>query len=192
MIINRLKENIIQWMTNICYQVYPLTFFYLVELKQISSPDQFWKLNSFSSPLIAKRCAEVKVRLKSHYLFFRGIVFLCVQLSKNITKCLFFLIFSTHFGINLFYFHNFKTWANNETTTPPTMWMNEIKQSKKVTSHVNWLRALLFDLAHKQCNDIINPNKAGFFDANKMWHIICYNTRSFCKETIFLPEPQFS
>ena len=43
---------------------------------------------------------------------FRGFMLLCVQLSKNITKCLLFIfirIFSTHFAINLFYLHNLKT-----------------------------------------------------------------------------------
>ena len=36
---------------------------------------------------------------------------LCVQLSKNITKCLLFIIiqmFSTYFAINLLYLHNLK------------------------------------------------------------------------------------
>ena len=38
------------------------------------------------------------------------------------------------------------------------MWINEIKQKhtkNKVTRYSNWPRVLLFDLAHKQCNDII-------------------------------------
>ena len=53
-------------------------------------------------------CVGVKVELKPHYLLFRGFISLCVQLSKNITKCFLFIIihiFSMHFGINLFYFH---------------------------------------------------------------------------------------
>ena len=39
-------------------------------------------------------------------------LYLCVQLSKNITKWLLFIIihiFSIHFAINLFYLHNLKT-----------------------------------------------------------------------------------
>ena len=51
------------------------------------------------------------------------------------------------------------------------MRMNEIKQ-KKVPSHSNWPGALMFDLANKQCNGIITPNKAGLFEANKMWLMI--------------------
>ena len=39
-------------------------------------------------------------------------------------------------------------------------------KEKKVTSHSNWPRALQFHLANKQCNGIINSNKAGLFEAN--------------------------
>ena len=36
------------------------------------------------------------------------------------------------------------------------MWRNEIQtKTNQVTSHSNWPRVLLFDLAHKQCNGII-------------------------------------
>ena len=36
------------------------------------------------------------------------------------------------------------------------MWTNKIKtKTKPSTSHSNWPRVLLFDLAHKQCNGII-------------------------------------
>ena len=41
----------------------------------------------FRLPLIVKRCAEVKVELKLHYLLCHGFTFLCAQLSKNIRKC---------------------------------------------------------------------------------------------------------
>ena len=40
----------------------------------------------------------------------------------------------------------------------PSLWTNKIKTKQKqnqVTSHSNWPRVLLFDLAHKQCNGII-------------------------------------
>ena len=58
------------------------------------------------------------------------------------------------------------------------MWMDQIKQ-KKVESHLNWPSALLFDLAHKQCNGIIN---VWLFEANKMWLIIYYyNVKSHKK-----------
>ena len=37
-----------------------------------------------------------------------------------------------------------------------TMWANEMENKQnQVTSHSNWPRVLLFDLAHKQCNGII-------------------------------------
>ena len=42
---------------------------------------------SFLSSLIMKRCTGVKIELKPHYQLVRGFTFLCVQLSKNITKC---------------------------------------------------------------------------------------------------------
>ena len=107
---------------------------------------------------MAKRCPGVNVELKTHNLVFRSFIFLCVQLFKNIAKCFLFIIihiFSTHFGINLFYLHNLKTQTNYGTTTAPFMWMNEIKTKTKIMSHSNWGRVLLFDLAHKQYNGII-------------------------------------
>ena len=54
------------------------------------------------------RSAFFFIWLKPNYLILRGFILLCVQLPKNITKCLLF-IFSTHFAINLFYLHNLKT-----------------------------------------------------------------------------------
>ena len=57
-----------------------------------------------------------------------------------------------------------KLWNMNRTVH-----RNERNRTKKVTSHSNWTRALLSDLAHKQCNCIINPNKARLFEANNMW-----------------------
>ena len=64
-----------------------LTFFDLAEA--ILAPRAVLKKLkiSFSSSLILKRCAGVKVELKPHYLLLRGFTFLCVQLSKRITKC---------------------------------------------------------------------------------------------------------
>ena len=46
------------------------------------------------------------------YLLLHGFTLLCVQLSKNIKKCLLFIIihiFSINFANNLFYLHNLKT-----------------------------------------------------------------------------------
>ena len=52
------------------------------------------------------------IQLNPHYLLIRGFILLCVQLSRNTTKCLLFIIihiFSTHLAINLFYLRNLKT-----------------------------------------------------------------------------------
>ena len=35
------------------------------------------------------------------------------------------------------------------------------QKQNQVTLHSNWSRVLLFDLAHKQCNGIINPDLRG-------------------------------
>ena len=35
------------------------------------------------------------------------------------------------------------------------MWTNETKKHNQISSHSNWPRVRLFDLAHKQCNGII-------------------------------------
>ena len=90
-----------------------------------------WKLSSFqnasphlsiyvknsSTPLtldVQFQTTPSKKNLKRrpHYLLFRSSILLCMQLSKNITKCFLFVIthsFSTHFAINLFCLHNLKT-----------------------------------------------------------------------------------
>ena len=71
-------------------------------------------------------------------LLFRGVILLFVQLSKNITKYLITIIihiFSTHFAINLFDFHNLKTLTNCGQTTAPYMWTNKIK-IKTIPRHV--------------------------------------------------------
>ena len=54
------------------------------------------------------RSAFLFIWLKPNYLILHGFIRLCVQLPKNITKCILF-IFSTHFAINLFYLHNLET-----------------------------------------------------------------------------------
>ena len=84
--------------TIICYQVLPSfrsAFIF-----------SFISLIFSSFPLTSLHLAEAS------NLLFCGFTLLCVQLSKNITKCLLFIIvhiFSTHFAINLFYLHNLKT-----------------------------------------------------------------------------------
>ena len=58
-------------------------------------------------PLITFHLAEVSLL----YLLLRGFVLLCVKLSKNIKKCLLFIIiqiFSTHFAIDVFCLPNLK------------------------------------------------------------------------------------
>ena len=52
------------------------------------------------------------IKVKPHYLLFRDFILFCVQLLKNITKYILFIIihiFSTHFAIRLLYLHNLKT-----------------------------------------------------------------------------------
>ena len=73
--------------------------------------------------------------VKTHYLLFRGFILLSVQLSKNITKCLLFIIiyiFSTHFAINLVFFAQHenvnKLWNNNRIVH-----VNEGNQNKNKT-----------------------------------------------------------
>ena len=90
-----------------------------------------------------------------HYLLFCGFIPLYVQLSKNITKCLLLIfthIFSTHSTIC-------KTWKRKQTMEQQWHRACERTKSKQkqnhATSHSNWPRVLLFDLAHKQCNSII-------------------------------------
>ena len=89
---------------------------------------------------------------------FSWIILLCVQLSKNITKCILFIIihiFSTYFAINLFYLHNLKTWTMEQQLHRAWERTKSKQKQNQVTSRSNWQRAMLFDLAHKQCNGII-------------------------------------
>ena len=64
-----------------------------------------------------------------------------VQLSKNITKCLLFIIIHiscTHFEINLFYFHNMKRKQTMEHQPNPACEQTNSKQEQnQVTSNSN-------------------------------------------------------
>ena len=159
-ITNQFKENIIQiWLLHVIrsfllvgfcsqYQLINLVWlsidFYPFSWSQPRPRSYFKKLKISFSPLppTAKRYAGLKVELKPHYLLFCDFIFLCMQLSKNITKWFLFIIiqnFSIHFAINLFYLHILnKLWNNNRIVH-----VNERNQNKnKVMSHSNWPRVL--------------------------------------------------
>ena len=102
--------------------------------------------------------------MKPHFPFFFGFTLLCLQLSKNITKCLLFItihIFSTHCFICTIENVN-KLWNNmwtvqcERTNTKKKHKTTTTTKKKQVKSRPNWPRALLFDLVHKQCNVIIH------------------------------------
>ena len=112
-------------MTIVCYQVLPpgrLTF-------SVSCLAFLWLLFSI---LFSVSC--LAFLWLSHYLLFCNIIFFCVHLPKNTTKCLFFIIIHiviTHFAINLFFAQlesvN-KLWNNNCTVN-----VNEQNQNKNKT-----------------------------------------------------------
>ena len=52
----------------------------------------FFSINSLILPGFSLDLTSINL-LKPHYLLFRGFILLCVQLSKNITKCFFLLSF---------------------------------------------------------------------------------------------------
>ena len=64
-----------------------LTSFHLAEANLVLTAILKNQKYLFLLPVIAKRRSGVKVELNPHYLIFRGSTFLCLQLSKNITKC---------------------------------------------------------------------------------------------------------
>ena len=67
------------------------------------------------------------------YLLLRGLILLCVQLSRNMKKYLLFIIihvFSTHFAVNLFFGAIWKR-ANYWAAAAPCIWTNEIKTKTK-------------------------------------------------------------
>ena len=113
---------------------FPLTSFYLVKANLVPRAIlKNWK-PFLRLPLIAIKCAGVKVELKHCYLLYRDFIFLCVQLSKNITKCFLFIIvqiFSTHFAVNLFYLHIFKTYGTMEQQPHGACEWTKSKQKKK-------------------------------------------------------------
>ena len=101
---------------------FPLASFHLAEAKLATRTILKNEKPLFRLTFIAKRCTGINAELKTHNLLFRGFIFLCAQLPRNVTKCFLFIIihiFSTHFGINLFYLHNLKTQPNYGTTTAP-------------------------------------------------------------------------
>ena len=69
-----------------------LTSFHLAEADLVPRVILKNPKSLFCLPLTVKKCVGVKVALKPHFLLFRGFIFLCVQLSKNITKCFLFII----------------------------------------------------------------------------------------------------
>ena len=93
------------------------------------------------------------------YLLLRGFVLLCVKLSKNIKKCLLFIIiqiFSTHYAIDLFCLPNLKRKQNIKQQPHHVYeWTKSKQKQNQVTSHSNCTRILLFYLVHKQCNGIV-------------------------------------
>ena len=78
--------------------------------------------------------------------FFCGFILLCVRLSKNITKCLLFIIilflyiFSIHFAVNQY--------LRKQT-------MEQQSHCACQRTKSNWPRFVLFHLAHKHGNGII-------------------------------------
>ena len=97
--------------------------------------------------------------LKSHYLLFRGFILLRVKLSKSIVKCLLFRIIQ--FLVLILQSNCFicTSWKHKQIMEEqPHRACEETKSKQKqnqVTSHSNWSRVLLFDLAHKQYNAFI-------------------------------------
>ena len=90
MITNQLKDNIIRgWILYVIRSFLQVGFRFQSQL-----------INLVCLSLTSFHSAE-----KPHYLLFYDFILLCMQLSKNTTKCLLFIIihiFITHFAINLF------------------------------------------------------------------------------------------
>ena len=93
------------------------------------------------------------------YLLLCDFTLLCEQLSENIKKYLLFIII--HILVLILQSTCFicTTWKRKQTMEQQPHRACERTKSKQkqnqVTSHSNWPRVLLFDLAHKQCNGII-------------------------------------
>ena len=95
-IINQIKNNIIQgWLFYVIRSFLQVGFCFQYQLSNL-----VWlSFDFFSFSWSLTIC------------LFVAFLLLCVQLSKNSSKCLLFIIihiFSTHFAINLFYLHNLK------------------------------------------------------------------------------------
>ena len=84
----------------------------------------------------------------------------CPKILRNYLLFIIIHIFSTHFAINLGFFwvfwHKLKTSKTMDQQPDITCEGTKSKQKQnQVTSHSNWPRALLFDLAHRKCNGIM-------------------------------------
>ena len=131
-------------MTIICYQVFPcgrllfslsshyscLVFYWFlsIQLKPSSSPELFLKIKNLFLTLLLQRKDALGSRLSwSLTICFFVALYFCV------CSCVVIIIhiFSTHFAINLFYLHIFKTKTNFGTTAALYTWMNEIKTKTK-------------------------------------------------------------
>ena len=82
-----------------------------------------WKLSNFqdSPPLFpsTSKILPPNFKRKPHYLLFRDFILLCVQLSKNITKCLFLIIIIIIIILCLFsvIMYRLKSTQNNKNKT---------------------------------------------------------------------------
>ena len=117
-----------------------------------------FSINSLILPGFPLTCFHLA---EPHYLLFRGFILWIVQLSKNITKFLLFIIihiFSTHFAINLFYLHNMNKLRNNNRIVHA----NERNQNKNKTKsrHIQIDHAL--DCSIQLTNNAIVSLKGGF------------------------------
>ena len=118
----------------------------------------------------------------STLLVFCDFTFLCVQLSKNITKYFLNTAFLSVLILQSTCFI-YITWKVNKLweQQPHRVceWMKSNKNKKtKVTSHSNGLRVLFSDLAHKECNGIIK----GWF-----YCLMSESKRRFLANNILLP-----
>ena len=76
LITNQLKENVIKgWLLDVIRSFFQGSFLFQYQLINLA-----WIFFGFDFIHL----------LKPHYLLFRGFILLCVQLSKNITKCFFY------------------------------------------------------------------------------------------------------
>ena len=111
-----------------------------------------FSINSLILPSFSLTCFHLA---EASLSAFRGFMLLCIELSKNITKYVLFIVIHILVLILQSTCFIYTSWKHKQTMKQQPHRACERTKSKQKQKHSNWPGILSFDLAHKQCKGII-------------------------------------